>query len=138
MNIFNTGIDITAGSIYYSAHFVQSDIILNDISITTNQLQSDNSIGLMYFLSTDIVNITNMSILYTYDTVSECYYDSTITNDAINGSCDVFRCANQVMLIQNYGEVCNDTNISLCPIFWKTFCIYFFYFVSDCHELGGN
>ena len=103
--IANTNIDVISGSIYYSQHLYETNINIYNISITSNQLNTDNKIGLFYFENADNANITNMKILYKYNTTTSCDYSYSISNSVIGATCDVFYCMNPVMAIQNNGEV---------------------------------
>ena len=105
VNILNTQFSIVFGSIYYSAHVIDGNINIRNVSIMTNQLNMNNDFGLLHFAAIDTVKITNMSILYKYNTTKSCYYYQTISNPIIDASCSVFHCSNPIIAIYNKGEV---------------------------------
>ena len=103
----DTKFDIISGSAYYSEHILDSDITIKNISITTAQLNVQHYQALLYFASADTVKITNMNLIYEYDTKSSCYEYETKTNALINASCSLFYCTDPIMAIYNSGQVSN-------------------------------
>ena len=103
--IANVNVDVISGSIYYSKHLLEANINIYNISITSNQSNSKNKVGLLYFESADVTNITNMTIFYKYNTTSSCHYSYNMSNSVIDATCDVFVCQNPVMAVQNNGKV---------------------------------
>ncbi len=90
--------DEVYGSIYYSNHGRTSSVYIENIVISTSQINDlDKDKGVFDFGFTDYAYIRNLGVEYHYDMVSSCEYH--------------IRCKNPVSLIKNYGQSrCKSTN----------------------------
>ena len=96
---------IANGSIYYSEHLLGSNIVIHNISLTSNQQNIYNKDGLFHFTAEDKANIANMNVIYEYDAAKLCNFSQQFVHPVINVSCDSFDCINPVRLIQSFGEL---------------------------------
>eukprot|EP01084_Bolivina_argentea_P281231 481144_1 len=104
-------IDIIHGSIYDSKHVLTSNIYITNVSVTSNQLYKMNKFNknsLFNFCYNDIINISLMTVLYSFNVNKSCQYSTTYINSVINGSCSVMLCQNPVALISNLGHIQMD------------------------------
>ena len=101
----NVQIDIIGGTVYRGSHLIKSPINIKNVSIQTNQLNTEETKGIFNFESLDVVDIINITILYIYDASLHCEYDTTINNSIINAKCDSYLCKNPITFINNIGIV---------------------------------
>ena len=94
----NVQIDIINGIVYGRSHLIENYINITDVLIQTNQLNTDDTTAIFNFEAVDIVNITNITILYIYDASLHCKYGDIISNSIINVKCDCYSCKNQMIL----------------------------------------
>ena len=82
----NVLIDITGGTVYRSSHLQETYIDIINVSIQTNQLNSDDTKGLFNFELDDTVYTESITILFTYDASLHCKYNGTIYSSMINAT----------------------------------------------------
>ena len=104
-SIENVQIDIVGGSVYRASHLTETDINITNLSIQTNQLNTDDTKEIFNFESADIVNIINITILYIYDASLYCEYYDTVSYPTIDAKCDCYKCISQILFINNMGTV---------------------------------
>ncbi len=88
VQITNTTINMIHGSIYYSWHYYDSNIDINDVSITTNHVheQTHHEVELFHFQSEDIVIMNNVNISYSYNLSNSCNFAYLESNTVINAT----------------------------------------------------
>eukprot|EP01084_Bolivina_argentea_P282731 484023_1 len=108
IKISDTSLNINFGGAYYSQHKYQSEIRIYNTLILSNQLNTFNKDGLLYFSSSDTTAIHNLYIKYSYNTHSSCQMLANISNSVINASCSLYQCINPVPAIYNLGKMNMD------------------------------
>ena len=102
----STSFDVSAGSIYYSEHELQSNIWLLNVSVRSDQLYASNHDGLFFFASADNTRIDGMDVSFSYDADAHCDATGIITNYDINASRATFLCSNPVPLLLLFPKAC--------------------------------
>ena len=70
----NVKIHIIEGQIYRDSHIDESYININNLSIQSKQSTMGYEIALFTFVAKDIVYISQLTILYTYNATLHCQY----------------------------------------------------------------
>ena len=112
IDIDSSIIQFDKGGFYSNEHAITSSINIQNVSIQTNQLNTDITKGIFVFTSMDVVNMTEIAVLYIYNVSAECEYDEVIYNSIINANCTVFLCKNPMIFVNNNGQISID-NIML-------------------------
>eukprot|EP01084_Bolivina_argentea_P258748 436350_1 len=107
LNINNTEIHMTGGSIYYSHNQFENNINIYNVSIISTEV--DHWFALIEFTPLDTTNIHQMHITYLYDASVGCQPEGDIINHVINQTCVLYRCTNAQRLIYNSGEMFLDS-----------------------------
>eukprot|EP01084_Bolivina_argentea_P143935 252646_1 len=107
IEIYNSTFDVVAGSIYLSYHSIGANTVnLNQISVTSYQINTFNKQALFVFAQSDEISLDNINITYQYDTYISCGSGSNWS--------DTRRCQNAVPFILNYGQVwMNNINLNV-------------------------
>ena len=98
--------DIVGGKIYSNIHSeYKSYMNVSNAIIESNQLTTDNAVALFEFQSGDTVSMEVLSVKYSYVATENCIYASNMSNEYINGDCELFDCENPIIFINNLGEM---------------------------------
>eukprot|EP01083_Nonionella_stella_P307801 1083224_1 len=93
---------VERGSIYHSYHTLQSEIWMNNVSLSVVSDQQENG-RLFTFQSQDSIHISNMNISYVFDVEETCAYNSIKSiSDLVYIQMD---CANPVIFMENDGQL---------------------------------
>ena len=110
--IYNNFVHIIEGYFYSSSHIMYSKLAVDNTFIQTNQLNTDISKGIFIFASSDVIDMTDMRIIYDYDASINCEHDGIILNTIIQANGTQFLCGNPMILINNKGQL-NIDNIKV-------------------------
>ena len=106
VEIFDTNIDILSGSFYYASHILSSLVHVENVSITSDQLNPNNinlnNNGLFELSSTDTTSMEDIDVLYSYNVLDNCefqlFVDSLIPFN-------YYICKNPKTFLANYGKL---------------------------------
>ena len=99
VNISNTNINISTGSIYYSDHQNSKSIFITNSSIHATEINYDRI--------QDVATFTSLNIVYQYDAVVNCQFHDSIWNSVITTEedYDYYICKNPIQFIESFGQV---------------------------------